>query len=160
MCVYVCVFWVREKIYCKQTYQHQLVDWCLTSTSVRFVDISTTDRNPDPADNPLHVSPNDIVGECTSIDIQIKCLMNHLGATGVCPHLVKISSNVDDPQRCTCIGVKSDIWYIMDTVTHHYVSWRSNYHSCRILVWHLLVGLSRCHVVSLYVKLYTGTFTI
>ena len=66
------------------------VYWSLTSPFVTVMDISATDRNPEPGDNPLLFS-TDSKGSfrCTQPQTVIhttKPLLNQLGTTGICPH--------------------------------------------------------------------------
>ena len=62
----------------------------LTSPFVTVMDISATDRNPEPGDNPLLFSA-DSKGSfrCTqpqTVMLTTKPLLNQLGTTGICPH--------------------------------------------------------------------------
>ena len=67
-----------------------VVYWSLTSPFVTVMDISATDRNPEPGDNPLLFS-TDSKGSfrCTqpqTVMHTTKPLLNQLGTTGICPH--------------------------------------------------------------------------
>ena len=67
-----------------------IVYWSLTSPFVTVMDISATDRNPEPGDDPL-LFATDSKGSfrCTqpqTVMHTTKPLLNQLGATGICPH--------------------------------------------------------------------------
>ena len=64
--------------------------WSLTSPFVTVMDISATDRNPEPGDNPLLFSTGSKgYFRCTqpqTVMHTTKPLLNQLGTTGICPH--------------------------------------------------------------------------
>ena len=75
--------------------------WSLTSPFVTVMDISATDRNPEPGDNPLLFS-TDSKGSFRYTQPQTvmhttKPLLNQLGTTSICPHCSNQSTQDSNP---------------------------------------------------------------
>ena len=102
-------------ITCTRFRSSLFVYWSLTSPFVTVMDISATDRNPEPGDDPLLFS-TDSKGSfrCTqpqTVMHATKPLFNQLGTTGICPHRSNqpiqdiepgtFWSRVTDPMRVT-----------------------------------------------------------
>ena len=106
-----------------------LVYWSLTSPFVTVTYISTTDRNPEPGDDP-HLFSKDYKGSfrCTqpqTVMHTTKPLLNQLGTTGICPHRSNQPTQDSNPgpsdheSQTLCVSPPSedkatvdDIWQI------------------------------------------------
>ena len=138
---------VRDTIWKNDTFYRKALDpglfvyWSLTSPFVTVMDISVTDRNLEPGDDPLLFS-TDSKGSfrCTqpqTVMHTTKPLLNQLGTTGICPHRSNQPTQDSNPgasdheSQTLCVSPPSEDLDpgLKLALTLRYLASRDSYHS-------------------------------
>ena len=100
----------RHRVVCKVKFMFMFIG-VLTSSFV-LMDISATDRNPEPGDNPLLFSTDSKGGDTQPQTVMhtTKPLLNQLGTTGICPHRSNqpTQDSSDHESQTLCVSPPSE----------------------------------------------------